>query len=184
MCLSFDRRWKWKWSHSVVSDSMDCSLPGSFLPWDFPGKNTGVGCCFLLQGIFLTQRSNLGLLTFRQTLQSEPAGKPCPFDRKHSLVLAGVFYWIYQGIACNRCSLIDLISKQQIGCSSVAKSCLTLATLSTIACQFPLSMEFSRQEYWSGLPFPSPGDLPNLGIEPNNSLLTELWGKCRKGSNR
>ena len=36
----------------------------------------------------------------------------------------------------------------------------------TVACQAPLSMEFSRQEYWSGLPFPSPGDLPNPGIEP------------------
>ena len=37
-------------------------------------------------------------------------------------------------------------------------------------CQAPLSMEFFRQEYWSGLPFPSPGDLPNPGIEPRSSL--------------
>ena len=36
----------------------------------------------------------------------------------------------------------------------------------TVAGQAPLSMEFSRQEYWSGLPFPSPGDLPDPGIEP------------------
>ena len=35
-----------------------------------------------------------------------------------------------------------------------------------IACQAPLSMEFPRQQYWSGLPFPSLGDLPDLGIEP------------------
>ena len=40
------------------------------------------------------------------------------------------------------------------------------ATPWTVAHQAPLSMEFSRQAYWSGLPFPSPGDLPNLGIEP------------------
>ena len=40
------------------------------------------------------------------------------------------------------------------------------ATLWTVACQAPLSMEFSRQEYWSGLPFPSPEELPNPGIEP------------------
>ena len=40
------------------------------------------------------------------------------------------------------------------------------ATLWTVARQAPLSMGFSRQEYWSGLPYPSPGDLPNLGIEP------------------
>ena len=37
--------------------------------------------------------------------------------------------------------------------------------------QSPLSMGFPRQEYWSGLPFPSPGDLPNLGIEPRSPAL-------------
>ena len=52
----------------------------------------------------------------------------------------------------------------------------------TVACQAPLSMGFSRQEYWSGLLFPSLGDLPNPGIEPRSpalqadSSLTELRG--------
>ena len=41
----------------------------------------------------------------------------------------------------------------------------------TVAYKSPLSMEFSRQEYWSGLPFPSPGDLPDPGIEPRSLLL-------------
>ena len=41
----------------------------------------------------------------------------------------------------------------------------------TVAYQASLSMEFSRQEYWSGLPFPSPGDLPNPGIEPGSPTL-------------
>ena len=41
----------------------------------------------------------------------------------------------------------------------------------TIAHQTPLSVEFSRQEYWSGLPFPSPGDLPNPGIKPRSPAL-------------
>ena len=41
----------------------------------------------------------------------------------------------------------------------------------TIACQVSLSMGFSRQEYWSGLPFPSPGDLPEPGIEPRSPAL-------------
>ena len=50
----------------------------------------------------------------------------------------------------------------------VAKSCPTLATPWTVACEAPLSMGFSRQEYWSRLPFPSPEDLPNLGIEPGS----------------
>ena len=42
------------------------------------------------------------------------------------------------------------------------------ATLWTVAYQASLSMEFPRQEYWSGLPFPSPGGLPNPGIEPGS----------------
>ena len=41
----------------------------------------------------------------------------------------------------------------------------------TVAYQAPPSMGFSKQEYWSGLPFPSPGDLPNPGIEPRPSTL-------------
>ena len=41
----------------------------------------------------------------------------------------------------------------------------------TIACQAPLSMGFSRQECWRGLPFPSPGDLPDPGIEPRSPAL-------------
>ena len=53
----------------------------------------------------------------------------------------------------------------------VAKLCLTLVTPWTVACQTPLSMEFPRQEYWSGLPFPSPGDFLDLGIEPPSPAL-------------
>ena len=45
-----------------LSDSMDCSSLGSSSPWGFPGKNTRVGCHFLLQGVFPTQRSNPCLL--------------------------------------------------------------------------------------------------------------------------
>ena len=62
----------------------------------------------------------------------------------------------------------------------LTKSRLTLATPLTVTCQASLSMGFSRQEYWSGLPFPSPGDLPNPGIEAGSpalqadSLSTEL----------
>ena len=65
----------------------------------------------------------------------------------------------------------------------VSQSCPTLATPWTVALQAPLSMGSSRQEHWSGLPFPSPGDLPNPGIEPGSpalqadSLPTELPGK-------
>ena len=51
-----------------------------------------------------------------------------------------------------------------------------LATPWTVACQAPLSMEFSRQEYWSGLPFPTPGDLPDPGIEPMHLVSPALTG--------
>ena len=53
----------------------------------------------------------------------------------------------------------------------------------TVAHQAPLSMEFSKQEYWNGLPFPSLGNLPNLGVKPESpvlqtdSLLCESPGK-------
>ena len=57
----------------------------------------------------------------------------------------------------------------------------------TVAYQAPPSMGFSRQEYWSGLPFPSPGDLPNPGIKPGSpalqadALTSELPGKPNNG---
>ena len=46
----------------------------------------------------------------------------------------------------------------------------------TVTHQTPLSMEFSRQEYWSGLPFPTPGDLPDLGIESVSLVFPALAG--------
>ena len=58
-----------------------------------------------------------------------------------------------------------------IACRSfcvVAKLCLTLYDPHGLQ---PLSMGFPRQEYWSGFPFPSPGDLPNPGIEPGSHTL-------------
>ena len=71
--------------------------------------------------------------------------------------------------------------------------CLTLRVLLfvtpwTVAYQAPQSVEFSRQEYWSGLPFPSPGDLPNPGTEPEfptlqaDALPSEPPGKPTKWS--
>ena len=70
-------------SHSVISDSLRPRglWPTRLLcPWDSLGKNAGVGCHFLLQGIFLTQGTNLGLLHWRQNLyrlshQESPRGQ-------------------------------------------------------------------------------------------------------------
>ena len=59
-----------------------------------------------------------------------------------------------------QCQLVKLLSRVQL-----------FATPWTVAHQAPLSIGFSRQEYWSGLPFLSPGDLPNPGIEPRSPAL-------------
>ena len=60
-------------------------------------------------------------------------------------------------------------------CAKSLQSCL-FATLKTIALQVPLSLGFSRQKYWDGLPFPSPGDLPDQGL--NLGLLGLLQCRC------
>ena len=74
----------------TLCDPMDCTR--LLCPWDFPGKSTGVGFHFLLQGIFLTQASNPGLLHCRQTLY--------PLSHQGSLVsmtysLKYLFIWLY-----------------------------------------------------------------------------------------
>ena len=68
-------------------------------------------------------------------------------------------------------------------CAGLSYSVQLFATPWTVAHQTPLSMGFSRQEYWSGLPYPPPGDLPNPGVEPRSpafqvdSLPAETQGK-------
>ena len=73
--------------------------------------------------------------------------------RTHYPKYGTLIYWIFW-------SEVKLLSRVQF-----------FATPWTVAHQAPPSMEFSRQEYWSGLPFPSPGDLPNPGIEPSSPTL-------------
>ena len=143
-------------SHSVMFNTFRPHglKPARFLcPWNSPGKNTGVGCHSVLQGIFPTQGSNPGLPHCRRIL----------YHLSHQGSLQWCVVVVVGGL--------------------VAKSCPTLATPWTVACQAPLFMGFSRQEYWSGLPFRSPGDLPNPRIEPESpalqadSLLSEPLGK-------
>ena len=94
----------------TLCNPMDCSLPGSSVHGDSPGKNTGVSCHALFQ-------------VAKKVSVSNPASS--------MLVHAG-------------------------GGGLVAKSCLTLVTPRPWRLQTPLSMGFSKQEYCSGLPFPSP----------------------------
>ena len=62
-----------------------------------------------------------------------------------------------------------------MGVCMLSHVCL-FVTLWTVAQQAPLTMGFSRQEYWSGLPFPSSGNLPNLGIKPTSLMSPALSG--------
>ena len=66
----------------------------------------------------------------------------------------------------------DLFTARMLRCCSHV---WFFETLWTVACQAPMSMGFSRQEYWSGLSFPSPGDLPDTRIEPTS--LMSLAGR-------
>ena len=73
------------------------------------------------------------------------------------------FYWVVWDLC------IFWIKKESE--SEVALSCLTLCDPMDCTHQAPPSMEFFRQEYWNGLPLPSPGDLPDPGIEPGSPTL-------------
>ena len=108
-------------SHSVVSDSLQPHglQPTRLLcPWNFPGKNIGVGCHSLLQGIFLIQRSNLGLLYCKQILYQ--------LSRQESLLLQK--YSIFEA-NCFDLSSLFLIQQQlkcffAICCCLITKLCL------------------------------------------------------------
>ena len=85
---------------------------------------------------------------------------------------------IYLSISISICLFIYMLA---VGL--VTNSCLTLVTPQTVARQAPLPMGFSRQGYWSGLPFPAPGDLPDPGIKPESPALAGVlyrvtWEAC------
>ena len=71
-------------------------------------------------------------------------------------------FWLIKQYVFSFCSVNNVLC-----CCVQSLSCVQfLAAPWSVACQAPLSMGFSRQEYWSGLAFPSPEDLPNPGIKP------------------
>ena len=127
-----------------------------------PSKNTGVGCHVLLQGIFLTQGLNPdlphcgGILYIWVTREAHVWGTAIKIPWKHMICKILNKYMLL--LWC-----VHLIGGDG---SLVTKSCPSLVTTWTVALQAPLSMEFSRQEYCSGLPFPSPGDIPTQGLNP------------------
>ena len=92
-------------------------------------------------------------------------GSSWPKDRTHIPCVSCSGRWVlYQLSHQGLCMLNHFIHVQ------------IFATLWTVACQAPLSIGFSRQQYWSGLPCPPPGDLPNPGIEPTSLVSPTLAG--------
>ena len=179
-------------SYPTLWDPMDCSLPGSSCLWDFPGKYTGVGCHFLLQEIFPTQGLNQGLLHYRQMLYclSHQGSLPRttlisvlkvwhPWSPLSQGKTRGLVILWYSSLL-HKTNTLRTYSWTTLAFLSWGFCLLPFWSLSyvwlfvtpwTVAHQPPLSVGFSRQESWSGLPFLSPGDLPDPGIEPMFSAL-------------
>ena len=92
---------------------------------------------------------------------------PLSFFLSPSFFLSLLYYmWVNRSETTFSVSCVCMLS-----CSSCVWLC---AILRTVACQTLLSMEFFRQEHWSGLPFPPPGDLPDPGIEPTSLVSPAL----------
>ena len=124
-----------------MSDSLQPH--GLYSPWNSLGQETGVGSP--------TQGLNPGLLHCKWILyQLSPKGSP---HTHCDLRLFTFCLMLQHSIPPTSAALGQLI--------------LLFATLWTVTLQAPLSMAFSRQEHWSGLPCLPPGDLPNPGIEPS-----------------
>ena len=116
------------------------------------------------------------------SLPAEPLGKPKNTGVGSLLLLQWIFLTQDSNQGLLHCK--QVLYQLSFG-GLVSKYCLPLVTSWTVTRQAPMSMRFSRQEYWSGLPFPSPGDLPNPGVETwfpalqADSLPTEISGKSQ-----
>ena len=159
------------WVQSLVEELRSCMLCGAFK--NTTKKNGNVSTCFGAGGLSTPGRT---LPCLYQPLV--PAGSPwcsltCScFIPRFCLYLHMVIFLCVSPLLVSRLPslethwILEKIEKVK------SLSCVQLfVTPWTIAYKGPPSMEFSRQEYWSGLPFPSPGDLPNPGIEPRSPAL-------------
>ena len=138
-------------------------------PWDSPGKNTGVSCHFLLQCMKVKMKvkslSCVQLLATPWTAayQAPPRGD-CKRYCGRCLPSSGETTKIRE----SKCSRNYTHPKKKVKSLS---SVWLFVTQWTVAYRAPPSMEFSRQEHWSGLPFLPPGDIPNSWIKPRSPTL-------------
>ena len=144
--------------------------------WDFPGGSDGKASVYNAGdlgsipglGRFPGEGNDnpSSTLAWKIPWTEELGAGYCPWGHKESDTTERLHFSFH---------MVGTALAMRIGGGLVAKSCLsnlmTLATSWTVACQAPLSMGFSRQEYWSGLPFSSPGDLPDPGIKPRSPAL-------------
>ena len=130
----------------TLCNPMDCSPPRLLCPWNSPGKSTGVGCHFLLQGIFLTQGSNLGLLHCRILYQQSYQGSPQSSIQSLNHVWFFVTPWTAAGQASlsitNSQSLLKLISIESVMPSNHLILCRPRLLLPSI---FPSIRVFSNE---------------------------------------
>ena len=165
MCLYM----KWNEFFSVMSKSLQSH---GYSTWNKLGQNTREGSLSLLQGIFPTQGSNPGLSHCRQILyQLSHKGSPrilewvaYPFSSGSSwsgIELGSLTLQTMDSLPTELSGKLHMKRKWKWSRSVLSDS---LRPHGLVAYQASPSMGFSRQEYWSGLPFPSPGDLPNPGI--------------------
>ena len=130
-----------------------------------------VGCLYLKKRIYIQTLCLSQKLTQSDSKCITDLNVKCKL-KKTSIKNLGKYLGDYLGLPIILYSHVNSLT-----CVLSHFSCVWLcATLWTVACQAPLSMEFSRQEYRSGLPFPSPGDLPDPGIEPVSLASPTLIG--------
>ena len=134
-------------------------------PWDSPGKNTGVGCHFLLQCMKVKSESEVAQSC---PTRCDPMDCSLPGSSVHGIFQARTLEW---GAISFSSAL-----KWKVKVKSLSHVRL-LATPWTAAYQDPLSMGFSRQEYWSRVPSPSPNMLSRLDITflPRSKHLLISW---------
>ena len=146
-------------------------------PWDSPGKNTGVGCHFLLQCMKVESEREVAQSCL--TL-SNPVDCSLPGSSVHGIFQARVLEWVaiasYLRLICKFLFLIAWCSNSWFHACMVShfSRVWLFVTLRTIAHQAPLSTGFSSQEYWSGFPCPPPGHFPDLVWQGSNPCLLVL----------
>ena len=147
-----------QWCHPTISFSV---IPFSSCPQSFPASRS-----FLMSQLF-TSGGHYWCFNFSIRPSSEHSG----------LISVTVSHWIILTHRIMETDSAGRVAKEQLPRKHYMYVCYSLSrvglfvTLRTVAHQAPLSMGFSRQEYWSGLPFPSPGDLLDPGIEPRSPSL-------------